>query len=578
MDGSWVRPWIGSFCHYGDESQSLIEQYLSDYPYYQEPNQTDLFQLEQQLRSISRRIHHNPYLIETRIARAELLIKLRFPELAVSDAHKALLLTCRATEDTWPGRSYYDLYKLRREAPLLLGQALFFARCFVECLDLLSDISQQEYVVYGPKHEDYDRLNKCTRRALHLERQHHLQDNDYREADKDYQDELLSKGEIKTVPYPWIPDHLFRRTMLTIENAKSELQELSNGRVTIKETQLRERLQDGGQITSDQDAYGLFALADIPAGSRLFVDRTVICASSGSSRCSACCADLTGKSSTFWASRELFCDAACAEKLNAVCQAGALYQWSGYYQRTHSLLSQPPKDEDQALFFRVLSVVHKFTRDHSSSHPLEAWPINRLTASYHSGATRVWSYTDDVCAPLGVLEKLGGDMFQDTLSEGWVLETIANRIATNAQGTESNGDEIAAINPLYSFFNHSCRPNSAALDDETNGTSTVRIVAKKNIAKGSELFISYLSNEELRTSYGNRQQLLSAWTGGDCQCTRCAERRELKKCIAHDVRKEPEPDAEGNGHDSEDEEEEEEAVMTNSDESDEGSDENSMVF
>ena len=40
MDGSWVRPWVGSLCHYGDESQSLIEKYLSYYPHYQEPNQT----------------------------------------------------------------------------------------------------------------------------------------------------------------------------------------------------------------------------------------------------------------------------------------------------------------------------------------------------------------------------------------------------------------------------------------------------------------------------------------------------------------------------------------------------------
>ncbi|KAI1618099.1 hypothetical protein EDD37DRAFT_646914 [Exophiala viscosa] len=577
MDGCWVRPWVGSLCHYGDESQSLIEQYLSHYPHYQEPNQTELPQVELQLRSISRRIHHNPYLIETRIARAELLIKLRFPELAVSDAHKALLLTCRATQDTWPGRSCYDLYILKRETSLLLGQALFLARCFVECLDLLLGISQQNYVLYGPKKEDYDTLTKSTRRALRLERQHHWQDNSFREAEKEYQDELLSKGEIKLVPYPWIPDLLFRRTMSTIEDAKSELQRLSNGRVTIEETQLRERLQHGGQLTLDQDAYGLFAMADIAAGSKLFVDRTVICANSGSSRCPACCADLTGNRSTFWASEELFCDAACAGRLNAVCQLGALYQWSGYYQRTHSRLSQPPKDEDQALFFRVLAAVHKHTRDHSSGHPLESWPINRLTAGYHSGATRAWSYTDDVCAPLEVLEKLGGDIFEDSLSEGWVLETISNRIATNARGLESNEDQIAAINPLYSFFNHSCRPNVAALDDEMNGTSSVRIVARKDIARGSELFISYLSNEELRTSYENRKQLLSAWTGGDCQCMRCAHRRERPDSNAACVQEEPECD-DSNKAIANDSEEEEEAVMTNSEDSDDESDETSMEF
>ena len=154
---------------------------------------------------------------------------------------------------------------------------------------------------------------------------------------------------MKTVPYPWIPDHLFRRPLSTIEHTKSELQKLSDGRVTIKETRLRERLEHGGQITSDQDAYGLFAKAAIPAGSQLFVDRTVICASSGRYRCPACCADLTRKDATFWASGEPYCDRACAKILRAVCQPGALSQWSTYYERTRTLLSYPPKDEGQGL-------------------------------------------------------------------------------------------------------------------------------------------------------------------------------------------------------------------------------------
>lgn len=391
------------------------------------------------------------------------------------------------------------------------------------------------------------------------------------EASRRHQYNVLRQGEVQTVVYPWIPDHLFRRTVSTIEKANSELQQLSKGRVAIRKTQLCE-----GVRHSNQDAYGIFAMADISAGSQLFLDRTMVCASSGRSRCPACCAELKEKRSTFWASGELCCDFTCARRLEAACRPGVLNRWSKSYQRTRSLLSEPPRDEDQALFFRVLAIVHKYTQDHSSSHPLQAWPVNRLTASYHGGATRVWSYIDNVCRPFEVLQRLGVDVFEDTLSEAWVLETIAVRIATNARGVESKGDQIAAINPLYSFFNHSCRPNVVTLVDETNATSSLRMVAKKTIAKGSELFISYLTNEELRESYESRKQLLSSWTGGDCQCRRCARRRERAETTAACSQAEsvPRPTTEM-GYDWE----EEEAVMTNSEESsDEDSDGTSLEF
>ncbi|KAI0758953.1 SET domain-containing protein [Fomes fomentarius] len=80
---------------------------------------------------------------------------------------------------------------------------------------------------------------------------------------------------------------------------------------------------------------------------------------------------------------------------------------------------------------------------------------------------------------------------------------------------------------LHSHINHSCFPNvSVRHFDQRTALSRITLVAKRNIAPGEELFITYV-NPELPLE--TRRRSLLEWGFGKCTCERCSqEERELK--------------------------------------------------
>jgi hypothetical protein len=105
------------------------------------------------------------------------------------------------------------------------------------------------------------------------------------------------------------------------------------------------------------------------------------------------------------------------------------------------------------------------------------------------------------------------------------LRAIASRDVHNSFGIWSYpGDSTAemlgfGIWPDASFFNHSCDPN-VGTKDRVGRVWHFR--ASKPIAEGEELFISYLSLEELiEMDHGTRQERLRSVWGFNCGCHRC---------------------------------------------------------
>lgn len=80
---------------------------------------------------------------------------------------------------------------------------------------------------------------------------------------------------------------------------------------------------------------------------------------------------------------------------------------------------------------------------------------------------------------------------------------------------------------LHSHINHSCYPNvSVRHFDQRTALSRITLVAKRNIAPGEELFITYV-NPELPLE--TRRRSLLEWGFGKCTCERCSQgERELK--------------------------------------------------
>jgi hypothetical protein len=100
--------------------------------------------------------------------------------------------------------------------------------------------------------------------------------------------------------------------------------------------------------------------------------------------------------------------------------------------------------------------------------------------------------------------------------------TLSSRDSHNSFGIrslEDGGSEFFGYGcwPAASYFNHSCGPN---LEKKREGR-TWYFRAGRDIQKGEELCITYLSGEERSLSRGHRTLRLKKTWGFDCMCERC---------------------------------------------------------
>lgn len=92
----------------------------------------------------------------------------------------------------------------------------------------------------------------------------------------------------------------------------------------------------------------------------------------------------------------------------------------------------------------------------------------------------------------------------------YVLLTLVPCIDLEAHG---------GLYTLHSHLNHSCKPNCSVRHlHKPTALSRITVIAKRAIAPGEELTISYV-NPEL--PYRSRQDELKAWGFGSCKCERC---------------------------------------------------------
>lgn len=70
-------------------------------------------------------------------------------------------------------------------------------------------------------------------------------------------------------------------------------------------------------------------------------------------------------------------------------------------------------------------------------------------------------------------------------------------------------------------MNHSCSPNvSVRHVDHRTALSRITVIAKRNIAAGEELVVTYVDPS---LGVRERRSQLVAWGFGQCECERCVE-------------------------------------------------------
>lgn len=115
--------------------------------------------------------------------------------------------------------------------------------------------------------------------------------------------------------------------------------------------------------------------------------------------------------------------------------------------------------------------------------------------------------------------------------------TVYWKLCTNSfthQFMQENGElrkEVVGVAPLYSFFNHSCDPNAkwSPTEDADTDKMFMRVSTIQKIEANKEIFIPYITDEELAKPVSERRAILKDWFGGDCMCTKCVAEVEAQE-------------------------------------------------
>ena len=332
-------------------------------------------------------------------------------------------------------------------------------------------------------------------------------------------------GAIKHLAYPFIPLKYLDRGSDLMESTKRLWATASSN----------SELSHSGMLGGASDVFGVFATRDIGFAELIVEDNTALAASnfsfhapstyqSGSST-SDICENCYGRIPSH--SRPVFnkccgvvycsprCRSAALESYHKVL-CGKDFDW--LYQESaslpgHTVLNGP-------MWLRLLAAFVQ-----SDCHPLEHPAIARLTPLYNEEATRIWSFSTHVTMPIRILRQLGIELHSDLRYDIWVLQTVWARVINNQSQTEREGRPVRSISSFYSFFNHSCEPNTGWSPTNSStciGGSTKDVFAKRHIKKGEELCISYLDAAQLRRSKAERHEMLASWLGLNlCHCSKC---------------------------------------------------------
>jgi hypothetical protein len=387
------------------------------------------------------------------------------------------------------------------------------ANSFVECLEIIRTNRNQK------DRQDLARLEGYAMAAIREEEKELAKaaegtTKDTTTASSD------SAGEVVVRAYPWVKSRWLQRNADVIANINRQISHTSSGQCWVKTSTITK---------TNQDCYGVFTLKEVTQGSFLMFDDPAVCATSDpKDRCERCARLLPGYAIRLPCcfANAIYCSWRCANTANASYH-GPLCGKSTVADMKEN--SESADDHaNRGLWLRLLATIKQsMDANMVSSHPLDVPMINQLTTVF--GITTRFSLKKHIIEPNECLQRIGVDIFRDFRYDTWVLRMLSARVDSNMRGhvfDEAQGSSLMlAVHRDYSFFNHSCEPNVDVSAGDGDQTAAIYLSATRKIRKGEELFISYLDEDQLELGYYERKKLLESWTGGRCECVRCAKER-----------------------------------------------------
>ena len=518
--------------------------------------------LADELRQCTEQLLSSPYSPRLWLQRSKILLQLYFPDLACGDAYKALQLirdskdgSSRLTHCVRIEAANYlvsahhsfsnllpseflmssngmekvkaYLTELEYNSVVVLAEGLLMAKSFRESLNVA-----QENARKFPDAHELLAIRKAAKSA-YAQRTAELEaaGSSWSEIQED-----LCSGEVYVKTYPWMSTEISRRSDI-IHFVNDNLRKASRDQCYVKRSDIRDGIS---MLSSDNaemvaDVFGIFARTDVPRGRRVLKDYTCLCAvDDNTGRCSACFDLLSGINVEPECCETKFCSSACLHNANKFHPAVCGKDLGMYECAKGSQASSKISATEARLLLRALAIAVNF----GDLHPLRAPIISRLT-SLQAGAgaqeARSFSLAKSIVEPIDMLTRLGVDVYANHNFDTWVILTIGARLDNNSRHASEipdAGQYYIAINPLYTFFNHSCHPNVTYEQGKSGPDSILRMKATRKVKAGEELFINYLPAKDLALHVSERQKRLRSWFGHDCQCVKCV--KEMAKEDAED--------------------------------------------
>ncbi|EMC98825.1 hypothetical protein BAUCODRAFT_145845 [Baudoinia panamericana UAMH 10762] len=438
-----------------------------------EPGEIDLRPRLQTLRDLlshfTQELYHHPYDADCWLRRGEVLAMLRYPELAVGDTYKALLLTRQALAG----------FEDRR---MRLGYRMGFW--------MLEESSTGE--------DDW--RDTLEQRLADIQSQAHIV-----ETQNLYHFPTFEEGRYLQRPYPWMQRrHCFRDdSLLSAINEEFAAQARSHGdgkACCVLQRHAFGKSSDRGRDSSE--VLGVFAGCDMLADTTLVVDKTEIWGCIGAGRNN---------------NRDnLHGGLGCPDPIHPNLPSDAVEEDLRWIRERAGSSAGEVILRCRFLMRCIADGV---------AHPLDHTFIARLTPTYRRERPRLFSLEHDIVIPNDCLQRCGIDIFADSRYDTWVMFTIGAREVNNSWSDPVHN----CISPLFSLFNHSCEANVEWIAGEDYTTLTMATL--RDIKQGEQLFVlydSYLGEQPLRA----RRRRMRKWLDAECQCDRCLrEEAEAKQTI-----------------------------------------------
>ncbi|KAL9000681.1 MAG: hypothetical protein Q9169_000717 [Polycauliona sp. 2 TL-2023] len=480
---------------------------------------------------------------EAFLCRGKYLAQLGYVELAAGDIHKALIqlweieadsqlatkLKNKLVEDGHcidganPSTMVHGYWQYMKRSQITAYESL------TNCLDRMTDWYSMEGLCRVamqkiPSAKILEQRRRAAERAF-AKKKKEVQARNYPPTMAGY---TYTTGTIFLTAYPFVPQRFGERDTVVIRSAKEAFSIVSTN-CTLSTSPV------GDHSDTPSDVYGVFASRYIDRGSLLLEDFTVVAATSCnvSAPCTLrdrfVCDNCCGMIPRGW-NRKSFAPCCGAMYCNEYCRTMALATYHRVLCRQDFewLFKDVEHSNDEyisnlngPLWLRILAICIQ-----SDCHPLEQPIFATLSSLQDNDTPRRWSYLGSLAHPIKILQQLGVDVFSDPRFDTWVLHTLWGRITTNQRIIKTpDGRCVRAVNPLYSFFNHSCVPNAICADiqrRECIDETTMRLYAARDVEKGEEICITYFEFNGMETK-AQRQKALYNWIGvnGQCRCKKC---------------------------------------------------------